>query len=134
MSHKIRLGPIAVFLTVIAVVLSTLAMLTAATSHADKVLAERFAYVTKIRYEIEAEGEQFVRDFDEASRAGAVDAALLGASETEEGYEKTIEKEGYSLTVEVSAPDAKGDFEITKWKLSKNWNADDPLDDLWKGE
>lgn len=134
MSHKIRLGPIAVFLAVVAVVLSTLVMLTAATSNADKVLAERFASVTKLRYEIEAEGNKFIRDYDEQVKAGAPDAASLGAEKTDGGYSRTIEKEGYSLNVEVSEPDASGAYEVTKWKLSKNWNADDPFGELWKGE
>ena len=56
MNHKIRLGPIAIFLAVIAVVLTSLATLTVATSRADMVLAERFAEVTAIRYELNAEG------------------------------------------------------------------------------
>ena len=49
MQHKIRLGPIAVFLAVVTVVLTTLAILTTATTNADKVLAERFAEVTQTR-------------------------------------------------------------------------------------
>ena len=41
MSHKIRLGPIAIFLTVIAAMLATLAMLTVSTAHSSLVLSQR---------------------------------------------------------------------------------------------
>ena len=134
MSHKIRLGPIAVFLTVVAVVITTLAMLTVSTSNADLVLARRFADVTQLRYELEAEGERFIREYDEQAAAGAVDAAGLGLTEEEGVYVKTIEKGGYSLEIRLTEPDGAGSYELTGWKLIKDWNADDPLDDIWKGE
>ena len=71
MGTKIRLGPIAVFLTIIAAVLASLAMLTVATSRADARLAERYADVTKLRYELEADGSRFVKEAEEY-RAGLV--------------------------------------------------------------
>ena len=124
MNHKLRLGPIAIFLVVVAIILTTLATLTLATTHADKVMAERFASVTSTRYELEAEGQQFLRDYDAQSAAGAV---------TDADREKTIERDGYTLEIRVSAPDGNGDFEIEKWDLRKNWNADDPFTHIWKG-
>ena len=63
--HKIRLGPIAIFLVVVAIILTTLATLTLATTNADKVMAERFASVTAVRYELEAQGQQFLKDYGE---------------------------------------------------------------------
>ena len=39
MNHKMRLGPIAIFLVVVAIILTTLATLTLATTNADKVMA-----------------------------------------------------------------------------------------------
>ena len=71
MSHKIRLGPIAVFLAVITAVLATLAILTVSTARADAVLAERFAQVTKLRYELEAEGSRFLAEADALFAADA---------------------------------------------------------------
>lgn len=124
MNHKLRLGPIAIFLVVVAIILTTLATLTLATTHADKVMAERFASVTSTRYELEAEGQQFLRDYDAQATAGAV---------TDADREKTIERDGYTLEIRVSAPDGNGDFEIEKWDLRKNWNADDPFTHIWKG-
>ena len=124
MNHKMRLGPIAIFLVVVAIILTTLATLTLATTNADKVMAERFAAVTAARYELEAEGQQFSRDYDELAAAGAV---------TDADRQATIEKNGYTLQIRVSQPDGNGNFEIEQWDLKKNWNADDPFTHIWKG-
>ena len=124
MNHKLRLGPIAIFLVVVAIILTTLATLTLATTNADKVMAERFAAVTSARYELEAEGQQFIRDYDELAAAGAV---------TDADRQATIEKNGYTLQIRVSQPDGNGNFEIEQWDLKKNWNADDPFTHIWKG-
>ena len=69
MKHRIRLGPIAIFLAVIAAVVATLAMLTFATSRADMALAERFAAVTAIRYELDEEGNRFLQAVEEETRS-----------------------------------------------------------------
>lgn len=122
--HKIRLGPIAIFLVVVAIILTTLATLTLATTNADKVMAERFAAVTAVRYELEAQGQQFLRDYDEQAATGAI---------TDADRNKTFENGGYTLEIEVSAPDAAGNYEIVKWDLKKDWNADDPYTHIWKG-
>ena len=124
MNHKMRLGPIAIFLVVVAIILTALATLTLATTNADKVMAERFAAVTSARYELEAEGQQFIRDYDELAAAGAV---------TDADRQATIEKNGYTLQIRVSQPDGNGNFEIEQWDLKKNWNADDPFTHIWKG-
>ena len=123
--HKIRLGPIAIFLVVVAIVLTTLATLTLATTNADKVMAERFASVTAVRYELEAEGQQFLRDYDEQISAGAV---------TDNDRVRTFAKDGYTLEIEVSQPDAAGNYNIISWNLKKDWNADDPFTHIWKGD
>ena len=124
MNHHMRLGPIAILLVVVAIILTTLATLTLATTNADKVMAERFAAVTSARYELEAEGQQFLRDFDEQAASGTV---------TSEDRHATLEKSGYTLEIQISAPDANGNYEIEKWDLKKNWKADDPFQHIWKG-
>ena len=122
--HKIRLGPIAIFLVVVAIILATLATLTLATTNADKVMAERFAAVTAVRYELEAQGQQFLRDYDELAVAGTV---------TDADRTQTFENGGYTLAIELSAPDAAGNYEIITWDLKKDWTADDPYTHVWKG-
>ena len=125
MSRKIRLGPIAVFLAVVAVVLSTLAVLTVATTNADKVLADRFAGATQTRYALEAEGERFLQQYDEKVAGGS---AVTAADRTKE-----IEKDGYTLKITVTEPDASGSWDVTEWKVIKDWNADDPYQNIWQG-
>ena len=125
MSRKIRLGPIAVFLAVVAVVLSTLAVLTVATTNADKVLADRFAGATQTRYALEAEGERFLQQYDEKVAGGS---AVFAADRTKE-----IEKDGYTLKITVTEPDASGSWDVTEWKVIKDWNADDPYQNIWQG-
>lgn len=134
MSHKVRLGPIAIFLTIVAIVMATLAVLTTATTNADKVMAERFAEVTKNRYAMEAEAEKFIWKFDEQAAAGKIDAKKLGAKRSGEAYIKTIKNNGYILKTGVTSAGKDGGYKVTEWKLEKEWNADDPYSDVWKGE
>lgn len=134
MSHRIRLGPVAIFLAVVAVVLTTLAVLTTATSNADKAMAERFAHVTEIRYALEDEGQKYIQTVDEGAAAGDVTAAGLDAEETENGMiKKTIEKEGYVLTIVITDPGADGKYDIKEWKMTRMWNAEDPFQNVWQG-
>ena len=129
MGTKIRLGPIAVFLTIIAAVLASLAMLTVATSRADARLAERYADVTKLRYELEADGSRFVKEAEEYHAGQA--ALPAGSTQMENGLAYTKEKDGYSL--EISLADIGTGYDITGWKLRKLWEEDDPMKDLWPG-
>lgn len=117
MAHKTRLGPIAIFLTIVVMVITTLAVLTVATSNADRIMAGRFAAVTQTRYELEADGQRFL---SEAAGGG-----------TELTFKE--EKNGYRIEVEITRPDADGNFEINRWRISKIWNADDPINNIWPG-
>lgn len=132
MKHRIRLGPIAIFLAVIAAVVATLAMLTFATSRADMALAERFAAVTAIRYELDEEGNRFLQAVEEnsgkAAEGSGETTALAGG-----GWKYYTEKEGYALTVEVVPADSESGWQVTKWKINKLWEGDDPFEDLWLG-
>ena len=105
MSHKIRLGPIAVFLAVVAVVLTTLAILTTATSNADRLMAERFARVTQIRYELEDEGNQYLMEVDEQAMKGRVAVASVDEELTDEvisGYvDKMLRKLQFTMGIEL---------------------------------
>ena len=118
MNHRTRLGPLAIFLAVVVMVITTMAVLTIATSNADRTMAKRFASVTQTRYQLEADGERFISE------------AVTGQAGSYEFYE---ELNGYSITVEISEPDAAGNYEVLTWKISKLWNADDPVKDIWNG-
>ena len=138
MSHKIRLGPIAIFLTVIAAVLATLAMLTIATSRADAAMAERFAKVTSLRYELETDGNRFLQQLDSTLKSGGPVELPDGAEQLDNGnVHYNIEKEGYALDVEVAVNPAgaagTGAYEVVGWKITKIWEGADPFEDLWPG-
>ena len=155
MAHKTRLGPVAVFLTIVAMVITTLALLTVATSNADRVMAGRFASITQTRYELEADGEKFIAAvasgtadgmegvtagplaedteddieiIEETGSAAGAESALSDAA-----YSFAAEKDGYRLEVEAGAPDADGNVEIIRWKLSRIWNSRDPIENIWQG-
>ena len=125
MTHKTRLGPVAVFLTIVTMVVTTLALLTIATSNADRVMAGRFANITQIRYELEADGERFLAD------ASAGD--LSSAKASDGGYLFTEEKDGYRLEVRITEPDGSGGFDITRWKVNRIWQSADPINNIWQG-
>ena len=133
MDHKVRLGPIAIFLTVVAIILSTLSILSVATTNADMVLAERFAAVTKERYALEAKGERFLKTLDEQAQSGRINEAGLSLEKTKNGYRRIIMDEKYWLDMEVAGPDESRSFKITKWEIKKKWKEDDPYENVWKG-
>ena len=133
MTHKTRLGPIAIFLVIVAMVITTLAVLTVATSNADVTMAKRFTDITQIRYGLEAQGEEFL-SYAESAGGGSGPADYMdGVTETDNGYEYTAEDGGYRLEVAVTRPDGNGRCEVTKWKLTKIWNASDPMNSIWPG-
>lgn len=133
MEHKTRLGPVAVFLTIVAMVITTLAILTVATSNADRVMAGRFANITQTRYELEADGERFIAAVAAGEAEGMEGVTAGGTDEEGAAYSYAAEKDGYRLEVEAGTPDAAGNVEILKWKLSRIWNSSDPIDDIWQG-
>jgi len=134
MSHKIRLGPIAVFLAIVAIVLSVMAVLSTATTHADLVMAERFAEMTQQRYALEEEGTKILAAYDRQAADGTIEAESLGLSPVEGGYRAQIEQGGYTLTMALSEPDDGGSYTVDEWKITKQWNAEDPFQNIWKGE
>lgn len=134
MNHRIRLGPMAVFLAIVSVVMATLAVLATATSKADHVMAERFASVTAERYTVAAEGEQLMAEYDAQAKAGKIDAKALGLEKEDGGYRTQIGDKGYALVIALSEPDANGHYTIKEWKITRQWDADDPMGNVWEGE
>ena len=133
MNHRTRLGPIAIFLAVVVMVITTMALLTLATSNADRTMALRFASVTQTRYQLEADGEKFISDAARAYAEGSAFDPGDNGKVTEDGLEFYEEAEGYSITVRISEPDSGGRYEVLEWKVSKLWNSDDPVNNIWQG-
>ena len=133
MAHKLRLGPIAVFLTVVAIILTTLATLTIATSRADAVLAERFATMTAIRYSLEKEGNEFLYEVTQKLENGTSLNSISDLNRSDDGmYEYKAEKDGYELKIRL-APEGSDSFSIEEWKITKIWNEEELSQDIWLG-
>lgn len=105
----IRLGPLALLLTVISICLTVLAILTFTTAQADLTLAERYAQTVQTRYELESQGQAFL--------------AAAGP-----GQEQTFTEDDMTLTV---ALDEAG--HIARWTFEKNWSQPDTIGGLWPG-
>ena len=119
MKHiPIRLGPLALLLTVISICLGTLAVLSFSNSGADMRLAKRYSEAVRTRYLLEEDGQKFLDEMNDAPIAGDI-------------VSRTFEREGYTLVVELKADGES--FEVSKWQITKNWEEEPELDNLWQG-
>ena len=116
----IKLGPLALLLTVVCICLVTLSILNFTTSRADDSMSRRYADTVAIRQQLTAEGERFLYEADEQLANGG----------TLETTEQTFEQDGYTLTVRLTQT---GDtYEIAQWRLEKQWEEKNEMD-LWPG-
>lgn len=129
-STPVRLGPLALLMTVVSICLTILSILTLTTAGADLRLAEKYADSTKTKYALEAQGQEFLRDTDDALADGRDPASLDGVKRSSNGYTREIKKDGYTLTVSFTAEG--GSYEITDWKLTKEWEENTDIN-VWSG-
>lgn len=135
MKHiPIRLGPIALLLTVITICLAVMAILTISTAGADLAQATKFAESTQIRCTLERAGQDFLREADDMLAGGGSLTDLPGTEASREGpagsVEKTMRNKGYQLTVRLE-PEGKDDYRIGEWSLEKTWQQDQDLN-VWQ--
>lgn len=135
MGHiPVRVGPLALLLTVISICMTTLGVLAFTTARADLRLAEQYADTVHIRYELEEQGQSFLRDAGEALENGAEWNAIPGTWRREDGaLTWTAEREGYRLSVGIEPEEEKG-FRVTCWTVQKDWEPEDGMGDIWLGE
>lgn len=130
----IRLGPLALLLAVISICMTTLGILTFTTSRADYVMAQAYAATVRERYELEYEGQQFLRSAGEALAEGrGIDS--LSDTETDENAVtwKTIVRGENSLVIGIIPEGQKG-YRIVNWRMIKAWSEDESTGELWDGE
>lgn len=119
MKHiPIRLGPLALLLTVISICLGTLAVLSFSNAGADMRLSTRYGEAVRTRYLLEEDGQRFLDEMNSAPPA-------------EDNVSRTFERDGYTLQVELTAEG--GRYEVLKWQINKNWEEDSVIDNLWQG-
>lgn len=154
----IKLGPLALLLTIISICLTTLSILTFTTAGADLRLADKYAETVRIRYDLEREGQTFLQEADETVSSGLPLNAIFDAAPAPGGgITKTFEQDGTVLTVTlVPDPGAGGNAKIaeagtagtgsstpaeripgvriSEWKIVRQWQEDDSIGNIWDGE
>lgn len=128
----IKLGPVALLLTVISICLTVMAILTFSTAGADKAMANMFANSTQIRYGLEQSGQEFLQQTDEVLAAGGQLTDVPDTEAADGGIEKVLEEGGYQLTIRLQ-PAGEGDYTIGQWTLEKKWEEKETIDGLWQG-
>ncbi len=165
MKHiPIKLGPLALLLTVISICMTVLGLLTFATARGDLSLAEKHGDTVRLRYELEAEGQAFlgeacraIADYeDDAKDTGlremsdtnltdsgslakeqTILAALAGLEGVEVGDDGVVRKllKRDQFTLSVGlAPDEEGGVRVVDWSIQKAWEADSGIGNLWSGD
>ena len=132
MKHiPIRLGPLALLLTVISICMTTLSILAFSTGRADLSLATKYADTVRSRYELEAQGASFLKEAQEAADKGIELADLTDTTTDEEGVTwKRIEGEEVSLSIGL-VPNEESGYEVVSWRVEKPWDAETSIDNLW---
>ena len=135
MKHiPIRLGPLALLLTVISICMATLGILSFTTARADYRLAEKYAATVQERYVLEKEGQAFLREASDALAEGSGLEALAGTEKDGDGItHKTLEHGEARLQVGI-VPEGNAGFRIVEWRIQKDWEPENSMGDLWDGE
>ena len=121
----IKLGPLALLLTVISICLTVLAILSFTTARADLRLAEKYAQTVSERYLLEAEGQELLAELQDS------DPGMLDMERDANGVWWTdLEKDGAHLHIGVKKS-ADG-WEPVAWRVDKDWEEDTELD-VWDG-
>ncbi len=121
----IRLGPLALLLTVISICLTILAILTFTTARADLHLAKKYAQTVTLRYELEKQGQELL--------AEAAAGDLSGWEKDDEGlYWRTVTLDGMRLRIGLELR-SDGTPVPVFWIQDKVWSQDQHIDNLWKG-
>ena len=120
----IRLGPLALLLTVISICLTVLAILAFTTARADLHLAEKYAETVQARYALEAEGQEYLAGLNAGREAPP--------APDEEGVCRVdLERGGYMLHIGLT--EGQDGWEPVSWREEKTWEQEEIIDNLWSG-
>lgn len=139
----IKLGPLALLLTVISICMTTLAILTFTTARADQNLAAAYAQTVQERYTLEAEGQEFLARLDQALAETRANPDWpfwnspwcppdwsLEQDETGVCW-ATLERNGAVLRIGFVLTDEG--YEIRAWRQERTWSEDTSMGNLWAG-
>ncbi|MBQ9685833.1 MAG: hypothetical protein IJV41_04690 [Oscillospiraceae bacterium] len=123
----VKLGPLALLLTVISICLTVLAILSFTTARADSRLAEKYAETVQTRYALEARGQEFLADLYES------DPSLMDMEWDGQGvWWTTLELSGARLRIGVKA--SGGEYTVVAWRHDREWSQDELIGNLWLGD
>lgn len=121
----IKLGPLALLLTVISICLTVLSILNFTTARADLSLAEKYAETVSTRYALEVEGQELLRELQNS------DPALLDMTRDAAGrWHADLERDGAHLRIAVKK--AGDGWQVVEWRQEKEWQEDTSLN-VWGG-
>ena len=126
----IRLGPLALLMTVISICLTILSILTLTTAGADLRLAEKYADASEIRFELEEQGQELLAEVDGVLANGGNAASVSGVKEENGTYTAELDKDGYILN--ISFTEDNNTYNLTGWKITREWNEDNNIN-IWDG-
>lgn len=121
----IKLGPLALLLTIISICLTVLSILTFTTARADLRLAEKYAETVSTRYALEVRGQELLRELKDS------DPAMLDMARDASGvWHADLERDGAHLRIGVEK--AGDGWQVVEWRQEKDWQEDTGLE-LWSG-
>ena len=121
----IRLGPLALLLTVISICLTILAILTFTTARADLRLAEKYAETVRARYALEREGQTYL--------AGLGSGSGTAPGPDDDGV-RHVDLDHGEVTLHIGLlDDGQGEERIVSWRQEKMWEQEEMFDNLWDG-
>lgn len=129
----IRTGALTLLLTLVAICLSVLSVLSFSTALADLRLAEKSMSRFQQDAALENEGQRWLAALDGQLTAGS-DGSAVGEL-LPDGTVQTILKtsDGRSLTIAVRpTPDADPRYTVVRWQFGQDWTPETDLN-LWDG-
>ena len=120
----IRLGPLALLLTVISICMTVLGILTYATARADWKLAETYAETVRTRYRLETEAQEYLVRLSVPGEEALPDA---------DGVIREIFRDESGLTLRTGVRlAADGDPIVVEWRFEHEWEEDTSIT-VWDG-
>lgn len=123
----VKLGPLALILTVISICLAILAILCFTTARADLRLAEKHAANVSERYALEREGQAYLGEVGAALKTGsALNVDSDGVLRHEIKYGDSVLSIGLAFE--------EDSWQIVSWRQEQPWEPNLEIGDLWSGE
>lgn len=123
----IKLGPLALLLTVISICMTALAILSFSTARADRSLAQKYGQTVRERYELEARGQKYLGEtYDDLAQG------VFLMPDADGLLHQVIEEGNTSLSISLKPTGASG-LSVESWRVERKWEEDTDMGNLWDG-